>query len=203
MCPYKVRKNHFNEKPGYYRLLLWMVTMYSRIISRCIAWWTRVMHANAVRLLCILNTFGMLKTEAANWHLYSKCTAHIRSGKYCSWWTRLLQVTAVICYHVFLPLVVCQKRKPQIDGGFLRCTLLMENQVTKDNESEWFLCKIRYFLIVLYVLSQTKKIYRKRCLWATTIDVTIYSNFLLPTTSVMPKTEATNWRLIPKCTAHI
>ena len=99
------QEKSFNGKLGYYRILLWVVTMYSR-------------------LLCILNTSGMPKTEATNWRLVSKSTAHIRSGKSLSMddpvttccccelllcllvlaW--LLQATAVKSYHVFLLHVV-------------------------------------------------------------------------------------------------
>ena len=32
-CTYKVRKNSFNGKLGYYRLLFWVVTMYSRLVN--------------------------------------------------------------------------------------------------------------------------------------------------------------------------
>ena len=69
--------------------------------------------------------------------------------------------------------MVCQKWKPHIDGGFPRYILLMENQVTTDYGSEWFLCVLRYFLNVH--INQGKIFYRKRCLWATTVDITIYS----------------------------
>ena len=58
-----------------------MVTMYFRIISRCIAWRTRILHAIDVRVPYILNTFCILKTEAANSLLGSKCTTHTRSRK--------------------------------------------------------------------------------------------------------------------------
>ena len=58
-----------------------MITMYFMIISRCIAQKTRLLHATAVRRPCILNIFGILKTEAANLPLDSKCTTHPRSGK--------------------------------------------------------------------------------------------------------------------------
>ena len=61
--PIQVRKNSFNEKPGDYRLLLWMVTMYSSIFSNCIPWRTMLLHDTAVRLPCIPNKFGTLKTE--------------------------------------------------------------------------------------------------------------------------------------------
>ena len=32
-CTYKVRTNSFNEKLGYYRLLFWVITMYSRPVN--------------------------------------------------------------------------------------------------------------------------------------------------------------------------
>ena len=59
-----------------------MVTMYSMIIYRCIAWTSRLLHATAVRLPCVLNTLGILKTEAANGQLDCKWTTHTRSGTY-------------------------------------------------------------------------------------------------------------------------
>ena len=110
---------------------------YFTIISRCIAWKTRILHATDVRIPCIPNTFGILKTEATNLRLDS--TYKVRK-KYCSWWTRVIHVAAVISYHVFLPLVVCKKRKPQIEGGFLRYFLLMKDQVTTDK------CQEKYFI---------------------------------------------------------
>ena len=53
-------------------------------------------------LPCILTTNGIPKTEAANGRLVSKCAAHIGSGKFLQWKTRLLQVTVLIGYNVFL-----------------------------------------------------------------------------------------------------
>ena len=32
-CTYKVRKNFFNGKLAYYRLMFWVVTMYSRLVN--------------------------------------------------------------------------------------------------------------------------------------------------------------------------
>ena len=49
------------KKNGYYRLLLCIVTTYSRIISWCIEWKTMLLHATTIRLPCIPNTFGILK----------------------------------------------------------------------------------------------------------------------------------------------
>ena len=60
------------------------------------------------RLPCILTTSGIPKTEATYLQLVSKCILDL-----------LLKATAVRGYYVFLPQVVCQKRKPQIDGWFL------------------------------------------------------------------------------------
>ena len=113
-------------KPGYYRSLMWVVTIYSRLVT-----YSYCCHG----LLCILITSGMPKTEAINWRLVSKSTAHISSGKIhsmedqvttcccCEWLLCLLgwclQASAVKGYHIFLLQVVCQKRKPQIDGWFL------------------------------------------------------------------------------------
>ena len=41
-----------------------MANMYSRILFRCIAWRTKLLHVTVIKLPCILITFGILKTEA-------------------------------------------------------------------------------------------------------------------------------------------
>ena len=55
-CTYKVRKNKFNIKPGYYRVLLWGVTIYSRLGTM----------RKRLRLPCNLTTGGVPKSEATN-----------------------------------------------------------------------------------------------------------------------------------------
>ena len=64
-CTYKLSKNPFNGTPGYYRLLLLVVTT-------CI--WCYRLHS-------ILTPSCIPKSEATNWRLVFKSTAHISSGK--------------------------------------------------------------------------------------------------------------------------
>ena len=68
----------------------------------CILGW--LLQANAVRgWQFILSRSGVPKTEAINWRLATKSTAHISSGKN---YYRLL-LLYFICYHVFVPQVIC------------------------------------------------------------------------------------------------
>jgi hypothetical protein len=59
--------------------------------------------------------------EAINWRLHCMTILGVLSAEFwvlsAECW--LLQATAVRGYNVFLPQVVCQKRKPQIDGWSL------------------------------------------------------------------------------------
>ena len=93
-------------------------------------WLPYITQAEIVSIPTELTT---LKTEATNGWLVSKQTAHLRPKKiylvqnqvtteYFYEWllftlgSRLLQGRG---YHLFLPQVMCQKWKPQIDGLFL------------------------------------------------------------------------------------
>ena len=60
-------------------VLLWEGTLYFRLVATSCC---------CLRLPCNLTTGGMPKTEAINWRLISKCSAHIRSGKSLYWKTR-------------------------------------------------------------------------------------------------------------------
>jgi hypothetical protein len=89
-CTYQLRKNYFNGKPGYYWLLLWVVTMYSRLVTTSYC---------CKRLLCILLTYCMPKTEATNWRLVLSVLHIHGQEKFLQWETRLLQSTVVSGYY--------------------------------------------------------------------------------------------------------
>ena len=80
--------------------------------------------------------------------------------------------------------VVFQKRKQQIDGGDLRYFLLMDNQVTTDQESEWLLFILRYFMNGQHKSSQEKYVI-ENCVYGLLLCKLPY----IPTTICMPKTE--------------
>ena len=124
-CTYKVRQS-LNGKSGYYQLLLWVVTMYSRLVTYSYC---------CQGLLCILITSGMPKTEAINWRLVSNSTAHIGSGR----------------------------------PG--------------------------YYMLLLWVVTMSSML----------VTISYFCKRLpcILTTSGIPKTEAANWQLVFKCTAHI
>ena len=57
--------------------------MQSRIIARCIAWRTRLLHATVVTVTVTVVTFIILKTEATNRPLYSKINfLNVKPGYY-------------------------------------------------------------------------------------------------------------------------
>ena len=86
----------FNEKPGYYRLLLSVVTinlrlgMYSKLFYECtvhfrpgkIYHWKKVSTVYYCRGYYTFLLQVYAKTEATNWRLTSKCTAHIGPRKH-------------------------------------------------------------------------------------------------------------------------
>ena len=110
LCPYKVRKYPFNEKPCYYMLLLWVVNMHLRLVTK------------KLQMLVVTR------------YLYHKWYTKKRKAQIDGWFLNLMHilgqekilfmVNKVITgywrgYHLFLLKVVCQKRKPQIDGPFI------------------------------------------------------------------------------------
>ena len=107
-------------------------------------------------------------------------------------------------YNVFLLKVWCQKRKPQIDGFFLRtlhilcqekylswkCRLLQTTTVRGYHAVNKKPC---YYMVLLWVVTMNLRI----LLQATAVKFTKYSYY-----KWWPRTEATNWQLVSGWSAH-
>ena len=165
------------EKSLYWKTRLLQVTVCSRLVTTM---------SCSQRLLCILTSSGMPKTEATNWRLVSKCTAHIRWGKSLQLKTRILHVTV---YSRLVTTISCSKM-------FL-CILTLSGMI-KTEATNWQLVSkctahIRW----------GKSLHRLLCIldW---LLVSCSKRFLcILTWSGMPKMEAKNWRLVFICTALI
>ena len=95
-CTYRVRKNLFHIKPGYYRLLLSVVTinlrlvMTTKLFCKCtihirpgkIYHWKKCLKFTTVEVIRDSYYKCMPKMEATNWRRTSKCTAHIGPRKW-------------------------------------------------------------------------------------------------------------------------